>query len=55
MRLCTAYQHPGRLLWTLSDFFPDLDLDPDADPNLLVFPESEATLNPGQVTKKIKI
>jgi hypothetical protein len=52
VRLCTAYQHPGRVLWTLSDFFPDLDLDPDPDPTFLVFPESDANLNQGHVANK---
>ncbi len=34
------------------DFFPDLDLDPDPDPTFLLFPDSDATLNQGQITNK---
>ncbi len=34
--------------------FSDLDPDPDPDLTFLVFPESDTTLNTGQVTKKVK-
>jgi hypothetical protein len=47
VRLFTAYQHPGTGAVETERFFSVLD----PDSTLLVYPDSDATLNPGQVTE----